>query len=73
MIVIFFFFGEDVAGVQFAIALKDGGCIVSYVFASTVFIHLEVMKAFCGHVMAPFNSQVVIIVYWDGARCECVV
>ena len=70
MIVVFFFLCEHVTWIQFSIAVEDGYGVVLNVFAYAVFVHLEVAEAFGGHVVAPFDGGVVVVVYWDGARAE---
>jgi hypothetical protein len=56
------FFSEDVGGVCLPGDVLDRNPLILNPFANGVFAELNVMRRFCGHVVGPSNTGIVVVV-----------
>ena len=58
---IFHFFGEDVAGIDFAGDMADPGSLVLMGFADLIFAKINVLGPFVCHRRSPINAGLIVI------------
>ena len=63
------FFGENVRRVAFAANVRDSDGTVFYPLASCIFSKFDVPIAFCGQIVAPLYTCIVVIVKWGSRIC----
>ena len=63
------FFGENVRRVAFAANVRYSDGIVFYPLASCIFSKFDTLIGFCGQIVAPLHTCIVVIVKWGSRIC----